>query len=81
MLVGTLKRYSTQQTDLSPRVHGRYFKFIPKLWGKNSYPCMGIEMLGCDKNEGSQDYAIILIRVVTLSNKHTLSMSDYKLLG
>jgi len=42
---------------------------------------MGIEMLGCDKNEGSQDYIIILIIVVTLSNKHTLSMSDYKLLG
>ena len=54
MVVGNLARYESHKTELTPWIHGRYFKFIPKLWGTNSYPCIAIEMYGCGKDDGME---------------------------
>ena len=51
-MIGTEGKGRAVTRDLNPRATGQYFKIIPKHWRKKSYPCMALEMYGCDVGLG-----------------------------
>lgn len=63
MMFGTKSRSSETISKLSHRIEARYFKFVPKFWRKNQWPCMRLEMYGCDPNLDSAPTPIVANKV------------------